>query len=187
MSTPAATSFVIRAMRPEDWPWVRAIYLEGIATGNATFETEAPPWESWDAAHAKEPRIVAREPGGAGAAAAGGDGAHDTSGAILGWAALTPVSGRCVYAGVGDLSVYVAASARGRGVGKALLMALVTESERAGIWTLQAGIFPENEASLALHKSCGFREVGRRERIGKMNGVWRDVMLLERRSRTTGI
>ena len=189
MTTPAATSFVIETMRPEDWPAVRVIYLEGIATGNATFETEAPSWDAWDTAHAREPRLIARESseaGRAGAPAAFGA-ARDPRGAILGWAALTPVSGRCVYAGVGDLSVYVATSARGRGLGKALLKALVTESERAGIWTLQAGIFPENEASLALHRSCGFREVGRRERIGKMNGVWRDVMLLERRSQITGI
>ena len=188
METPSAISFVIEAMRPEDWTAVRAIYLEGIATGNATFETEAPSWEAWDAAHAKEPRLVARETGETrknGDAGRSG-GAVAPRRAILGWAALTPVSGRCVYAGVGDLSVYVAASARGRGVGRSLLQALVTASERAGIWTLQAGVFPENEASLALHESCGFREVGRRERIGKMNGVWRDVMLLERRSRITG-
>jgi L-amino acid N-acyltransferase YncA len=171
MTNPAATSFRIETMRPEDWTAVRAVYLEGIATGNATFETEAPPWVNWDAAHAAEPRLVAR----------------DGVGAVLGWAALTPVSGRCVYAGVGDLSVYVSEAARGRGVGRALLQALVSESERAGIWTLQAGIFPENEASLALHKSCGFREVGRRERIGKMNGVWRDVILMERRSGTAGV
>lgn len=183
METPAATSFVIEPMRPEDWDAVRAIYHEGIATGNATFETEAPTWETWDAAHAKEPRLVARETAETGAPG----GARGPRGTILGWAALTPVSGRCVYAGVGDLSVYVAGSARGRGVGRALLQALVTESERANIWTLQAGIFPENAASLALHKSCEFREVGRRERIGKMNGVWRDVVLLERRSRIIGI
>jgi L-amino acid N-acyltransferase YncA len=173
MSSPAAVSVRVDPMVPADWPAVRAIYLEGIATGNATFETDAPSWETWNVAHAPEPRLVARH-------ASGGDGA------ILGWAALTPVSGRCVYAGVGDLSVYVAASARGRGVGTSLLVALVTESERTGIWTLQAGIFPENEASLALHRSCGFREVGRRERIGRMNGVWRDVVLLERRSRIAG-
>ena len=154
------------AMTPDDWPHVRAIYAEGIATGNATFETEPPSWEAWDAAHLEETRLVAR----------------DASGAVLGWAALTPVSGRCVYAGVGDLSVYVAAAARGRGVGRLLLQGLVEASERAGLWTLQAGVFPENEASLALHRACGFREVGRRERIGKMNGVWRDVVLLERRS-----
>ena len=173
----------MEAMRPEDWPSVRAIYLEGIATGNATFETEAPTWDTWDAAHAQEPRLIAREKRDSGSLG----GAHGPHGAVLGWAALTPVSGRCVYAGVGDLSVYVATSARGRGVGKALLQALVAESERAGIWTLQAGIFPENKASLALHESCGFREVGRRERIGKMNGVWRDVMLLERRSGVAGV
>jgi len=171
MSTPSATSVRVERMVPADWPMVRAVYLEGIATGNATFETDASSWEAWDGAHSQEPRLVAR----------------DATGAILGFAALTPVSGRCIYAGVGDLSVYVTAAARGRGVGRALLQALVAESERAGIWTLQAGIFPENTASLALHRSCGFREVGRRERIGKMNGVWRDVMLLERRSETTGV
>ncbi len=158
-------------MLPGDWPEVRAIYLEGIATGNATFETEAPSWDAWDAAHLRPARLTARDAGGR----------------LLGWAALTPVSGRCVYAGVGDLSVYVAASARGRGVGRALLMALIEASERSGIWTLQAGVFPENKASLELHRRCGFREVGRRERIGRMNGVWRDVILMERRSTTVGV
>jgi phosphinothricin acetyltransferase len=158
-------------MLASDWVDVRAIYLEGIETGNATFETEAPSWEAWDSAHMPEPRLAAR----------------DGSGRVLGWAALTPVSGRCVYAGVGDLSVYVAASARGRGVGRALLEALIEASERAGIWTLQAGIFPENVASLELHRGCGFCEVGRRERIGKLKGVWRDVLLLERRSGAIGV
>jgi phosphinothricin acetyltransferase len=158
-------------MTPDDWPNVRAIYLEGIATGNATFETDAPSWEAWDRAHVADPRLVAR----------------DADGSVLGWAAVTPVSGRCVYAGVADLSVYVSAAARGRGVGRALLTALIQSSERAGIWTLQAGIFPENAPSLALHRACGFRDVGRRERIGKMNGVWRDVLLLERRSGSAGI
>ena len=157
-------------MRSSDWAAVRAIYIEGIKTGNATFEVDAPSWEVWDEAHLSEPRLVAR----------------DDEGRIAGWAAVTPVSGRCVYAGVGDLSVYVATAARGAGVGRALLEALVEASERAGIWTLQAGIFPENGPSLALHRRCGFREVGRRERIGKMNGVWRDVLLLERRSRAVG-
>ncbi|TMQ65266.1 MAG: N-acetyltransferase family protein [Candidatus Eisenbacteria bacterium] len=157
-------------MRASDWEDVRAIYLQGIATGNATFETDAPSWETWDKAHLAEPRLAARE----------------GTGRVLGWAALTPVSGRCVYAGVGDLSVYVAEEAKGRGVGRALLEALIESSERAGIWTLQAGIFPENAASLALHRRCGFRDVGRRERIGKMNGVWRDVLLLERRSGAVG-
>ena len=165
-----ATGFAVDAMLPSDWAGVLAIYLEGIATGNATFETEAPSWDAWDRAHLAEPRLAAR----------------DDAGRVLGWAALTPVSGRCVYAGVGDLSVYVAAEARGRGVGRALLDALIESSERAGIWTLQAGIFPENAASLALHRGCGFREVGRRERIGKLKGVWRDVLLLERRSSAVG-
>jgi phosphinothricin acetyltransferase len=160
----------IEPMQPADWPQIRAIYREGIATGNATFEADAPDWETWDSSHMSVARLVAR-----------GD-----DGEILGWAALTPVSGRCVYAGVGDLSVYVAAAARGGGVGRALLQALIDAAERAGLWTLQAGIFPENEASLALHRGCGFRDVGRRERIGKMNGVWRDVLLLERRSSTVG-
>jgi L-amino acid N-acyltransferase YncA len=160
----------IDPMTPDDWPHVRAIYLEGIATGNATFETEAPSWEAWDRAHVAEPRLVAR----------------DVDGSVLGWVAVTPVSGRCVYAGVADLSVYVSAAARGRGVGRLLLQALIESSERTGIWTLQAGIFPENAPSLALHRACGFRDVGRRERIGKMHGVWRDVLLLERRSGSAG-
>src|SRR5213593_4515794 len=152
-------------MDPSDWADVRAIYLEGIETGNATFEVEAPSWEAWDSAHLREPRLAAR------------DGAR-----VLGWAALTPVSGRCVYAGVGDLSVYVAAGARGRGVGRALLEALIDASERAGIWTLQAGIFPENAASIALHERCGFELVGVRRKIGQMpDGRWRDVLLYERR------
>lgn len=157
-------------MRATDWAEVRVIYREGIQTGNATFEVEAPIWEAWDAAHLSAPRLIARGP----------------EGAVLGWAAVAPVSGRCVYAGVGDLSVYVAAAARGKGVGRLLLEALIEASERAGLWTLQAGIFPENQASLALHRSCGFREVGRRERIGTLRGVWRDVLLLERRSPNVG-
>lgn len=156
-------------MRDDDWPEVRRIYGEGIATGNATFETEIPSWEAWNAAHRRDCRLVVR------------DGAN-----LLGWAALTPVSGRCVYGGVADLSVYIAAAARGRGVGRALLTSLIQESEHQGIWTLQAGIFPENEASLRLHRALGFRDVGRRERIGRMNGAWRDVMLLERRSAVVG-
>jgi L-amino acid N-acyltransferase YncA len=156
-------------MRDDDWAEVRRIYGEGIATGNATFETEIPSWEAWDASHRRDCRLVVR------------DGAN-----LLGWAALTPVSGRCVYGGVADLSVYIATSARGRGVGRALLTSLIQESERQGIWTLQAGIFPENEPSLRLHRALGFRDVGRRERIGKMNGAWRDVLLLERRSAVAG-
>ena len=159
----------IRVLVDADWPVVRAIYLEGIATGNATFETEAPAWAAWDAAHFPAPRLVA------------------VSGeTIIGWAALTRVSTRMVYAGVAEVSVYVANDARGSGVGGALLEQLISESEANDIWTLQASIFPENTASLSLHKSCGFREVGRRERIGKMNGVWRDTVLLERRSGVAG-
>jgi phosphinothricin acetyltransferase len=152
-----------------DWGQVRAIYLEGIATGHATFEIDAPTWEKWDAGHLREARLVARE--------------EET---ILGWAALSRVSDRCVYGGVAEVSVYVGARGRGRGVGRALLEALVEASEQNGIWTLQAGVFPENVASIKLHLSCGFREVGRRERIGQLNGVWRDTLLLERRSRSVG-
>jgi len=157
----------IDAMRPDDWPAVRTIYEAGIATGNATFQTEAPAWDEWDAGHLTSCRLVAR----------------DEMDAVLGWAALRPVSARPVYAGVTEVSVYVAAHARGRGVGRRLLQALVAASEADGRWTLQAGIFPENAASVALHAACGFRIVGRRERIGRLHGVWRDVLLLERRSR----
>jgi L-amino acid N-acyltransferase YncA len=159
----------VRGMTAADWPAVRAIYEAGIATGQATFETSAPAWELWHGDHLQACRLVA-----------------DEDGELLGWAALTKVSGRCVYAGVAEVSVYVAPAARGRGIGRELLAALVDESEHAGLWTLQAGIFPENEASLALHQRCGFRVVGRRERLGKMNGAWRDVLLLERRSTTAG-
>jgi len=164
-------SFVVEEMRAGDWEAVRAVYLEGIATGDATFEREAPSWESWDASHLKEPRLVAR-----------------AGERVKGWAALSAVSRRSVYAGVAEVSVYVAAEARGEGVGRALLSALVEASERAGVWTLQAGIFPENAASLRLHLRCGFREVGRRERIGRaFDGRWRDTVLLERRSRVVGV
>ncbi len=163
----------------EHWSAIRRIYLEGIATNNATFATEAPDWESWDASHRRDCRVVALQ-SIAGAAEAGEP-------IVLGWAALSPVSSRMVYAGVAEVSVYVAAAARGRGVGKALLRALIEESERNGIWTLQAGIFPENVASLKLHKSCGFRELGVRKKIGKMLDRWRDVLLLERRSEKTGV
>ena len=156
-------------MQPSDWPQVAAIYADGIATGRATFETEVPAYSAWDEAHLATPRVVARA----------GD-------RIAGWAALAPVSRRPVYAGVADVSVYVAAGGRGRGGGRRLHEELIRRSEAAGSWTLQAGIFPENEASLWLHRSCGFREVGLRERIGRHGGVWRDVLLLERRSRRAG-
>jgi len=167
----APLPLVVEPMSPEDWPAVRAIYEAGIATGNATFETKAPAWEDWDRAHLQGPRLVARDAGAT----------------VLGWAAVVPVSGRCVYAGVGDLSVYVAPEARGRKVGRALLEALIRASEAAGLWTLQAGVFPENAASLALHRSLGFRDVGVREKIGRIDGRWRDVLLLEHRSRTVGV
>jgi len=154
----------IDELRSEDWPAVRTIYAEGIATGDATFETTAPEWEDWDRAHLPL-RLAARE-----------------HGELLGWAALSPVSERCVYEGVAEVSVYVAAEARGRGIGRALLGELVARSEAAGLWTLQAGVFPENEGSLRLHEGAGFRVVGTRERIGRQGDRWRDVVLLERRA-----
>ena len=157
-------------MAPADWPAVRAVYLEGIATGNATFETEAPQWESWDAAHTAVCRLVA-----------------ETADAVVGFAALSPVSVRKVYSGVAEVSVYVSSRARGSGVGGALLRELVRASETAGFWTLQAGIFPENHASLRLHEKCGFRVLGVREKVGRLAGRWRDVVLLERRSATAGV
>jgi len=152
-------------MRIEDWESVRAIYIQGISTGDATFEQSAPEWAAWDAAHLPCCRLVAR------------NGAE-----TLGWAALTPYSRRQVYAGVAEVSVYVAEAARGQGVGAALLAALIADSAKHGIWTLQAGIFPENIASIRLHQRFGFRVVGTRERIGCMNGRWRDVVLMERRA-----
>ena len=158
-------------MTERDWTEVRAIYESGIATGHATFQTESPSWEVWDRGHLSTCRLVAR----------------DDSAGLLGWAALSPVSARPVYAGVAEVSVYVGASARGKGIGRLLLEALIVASEADGRWTLQAGIFPENVASLRLHESCGFRIVGRRERIGLHHGTWRDVILLERRSRRVGI
>jgi phosphinothricin acetyltransferase len=171
--------YSILPLLPQHWPAVRDIYREGIVTGNATFETEIPDWENWDNKHRRDCRLVAGEP-----AKHPSDNARLTLDAatVLGWAALSPVSSRLVYAGVAEVSVYVAAVARRRGVGKALLEALVRESEANGIWTLQAGIFPENAASIALHTSLGFREVGVRRRIGKLGDLWRDVLLLERRS-----
>jgi L-amino acid N-acyltransferase YncA len=161
----------IVAMQPEDWPAVEDIYRQGIETGNATFETTTPAWEKWNANHHPHSRLVVR----------------DERGTIVGWAALSPVSSRAVYAGVAEVSIYVASASCGKGIGKTLLAALIEHSERNGIWTLQAGIFPENIASLALHRACGFREVGRRERIAQLQRVWRDVVLLERRSHKAGV
>lgn len=160
----------IDPVRARDWPEVAAIYAAGIATGNATFETAPPTWEGFDTSHLPDHRLVARA----------GDGE------VLAWAALAPISDRCAYAGVAENSIYVAEAARGRGVGRRLLTALLEGAERAGIWTVQTGIFPENTASLALHRRCGFRVVGVRERIGQLHGRWRDVVLLERRSPVVG-
>jgi len=159
----------IREMGPDDWPEVARIYREGIETGDATFETEVPSREEWDLGHLDDPRLVAV-----------------LEGETVGWAALSPVSSRCVYAGVAEVSVYVGERARGRGIGRRLLAALVRASEEEGIWTLQAGIFPENEASIAIHERCGFRVVGVREKLGEMEGRWRDVVLMERRSPEVG-
>jgi L-amino acid N-acyltransferase YncA len=161
---------VINEMRPGDWEDVKAIYAEGIATRQATFEVAAPSWGAWDAAHLPFARLVARK--------------GET---VAGWAALSSVSRRQAYAGVAEVSVYVAQYLRGTGLGRQLLETLIAQSEQHGIWSLQAVMFPENAGSVALHLRCGFREVGRRERIGKLDGEWRDTMLLERRSRRVGM
>jgi L-amino acid N-acyltransferase YncA len=165
----APTSITIAPLTAADAEAVAGIYAEGIATGEATFETVVPGWAAWDAAHLERPRLAAR-----------------ADGRTVGWAALSAGSGRCVYAGVAEVSVYVAAAARGQGVGGALLATLVEASEAEGIWTLQAGVFPENAASLRLHERAGFRVVGTRERLGQLRGIWRDVVLLERRSPVVG-
>ena len=156
----------IRRMSADDWPEVESIYRAGISTGHATFEVDVPDWETWDQSHLPEPRLVAA----------------DASGQVVGWVAGSAVSERCVYGGVVEHSVYVAPSRRGRGVGNFLLKTFISETECLGVWTIQTGIFPENLASLALHRKLGFRDVGRRERIGRHQGVWRDVLVLERRS-----
>ncbi len=165
----AMTALEIVPMTEQHWDTVRAIFSQGIATGNATFETSVPSWQDWNARHLNTCRLVAvRED------------------EILGWAALSPVSIRQVYRGVAEVSVYIAELARGQKVGTALLEALIAESDRSGIWTLQAGIFPENAASIRLHEKLEFRVVGRRERIGYMNGHWRDIVFMERRSKVVG-
>ena len=158
------TGLTLRSLEPGDWPEVERIYAEGIATRMATFETTTPSWEAWDAGHLRAPRLVAT-----------------LEGAMAGWAALSPVSRRAAYGGVAEVSVYVAGSARRRGVGRALLHALIERADAAGLWTLQAGIFAENVPSIRLHEEAGFRLVGRRERIARLDGRWRDTVLYERR------
>lgn len=157
---------MIREMTAADWPAVKRIFEEGIVTGFATFETEAPSYEEWDATHLAVCRFVY----------------VNDRGEVLGWIVLSPVSDRCVYGGVAEETVYVSEKARGQGVASALFEALIPASEAEGFWTLQAGMFPENEASIKVHEKAGFRAIGRREKIGQMNGVWRDTLLLERRS-----
>jgi phosphinothricin acetyltransferase len=202
-------------MKPCDWYEVRAIYIEGIATGYATFETDPGTWEKWDAAHLRDHRFVARRdssvsdsatsdfsisgssaddsptsgfsPSGCAASDFSTTGSSVKRSSVLGWAALSPVSNRPVYAGVVEVSVYVASKFQGQGIGRALLEALIASAEKSDVWTLQAAIFPENRASLALHLKSGFREVGRREKLGKLHEKWHDVLLLERRSKVVGI
>jgi L-amino acid N-acyltransferase YncA len=160
---------LIDEMAASDWEQVRAIYMEGIATGLATFEITAPEWEEWDRGHLPFGRLAARR-----------------EGTLLGWTALSAVSRRPCYAGVAEVSTYVAASARGQGIGRRLLDAVIAVAEAHGIWTLQGSTFPENSASLRLQALCGFRIVGRRERIGRLGGQWRDTVLTERRSTQVG-
>lgn len=160
----------IEPMQVSDWPAVLCIYLEGVDTGIATFETEAPAWECWNTSHLAGARLVVR-----------------IDGQLAGWAALSPVSSRRCYAGVAEVSIYIGSAFRGQGVGRVLLAALIAESERSGIWTLQATIFAINEASLGLHQQAGFRMVGRRERIAQRDGQWYDTIVLERRSRVVGV
>ncbi|MDC6350323.1 GNAT family N-acetyltransferase [Zeaxanthinibacter sp. PT1] len=160
----------IRSMTPGDWQHVAEIYRQGIATGVATFETVVPEYDDWDSKHLTECRVVAED-----------------QGKIMGWAALSPVSSRCVYEGVAEVSVYVGEAARGKGIGRLLLALLIRESESCGLWTLQSGIFPQNTASIRVHEALGFRLIGKRERVAKLNGNWFDNLLFEKRSQTVGI
>ncbi len=184
-------SIHIRALLPEHWPAVKSIYEQGIATGDATFQTVAPDWDEWDRSHLGHSRLVALDSatGGTAQGVPPGGAAEGIppGGAVMGWVALTPVSGRCVYAGVAEISVYIDPRYRGMGVGTALMQAVISDSEANGIWTLQAGIFPENTASIRLHENVGFRRVGFRERIGKMDGRWRDTIFFEKRSEKAGV
>lgn len=166
----SASKIQFRKLEEKDWEPVAEIYLQGILTGNATFQQEVPSWEEWDKAHLKTCRLVAE--------------LHHK---IVAWAALTSVSDRCVYGGVAEVSVYVSSDFSGKNIGTLLLDQLIKESEKNGVWTLQAGVFPENKASCRIHEKLGFRQVGYREKIGKLKGVWRDVLLFERRSKIVGI
>ena len=171
MATAPEQPVIFRPLLPGDWPAVAEIYRQGIESGNATFETEVPDWESWDAARHPDCRLVA-----------------ELDGEVVGYAGLSPVSSRCVYGGVCEVMIYIAASARGQGVGAKLLHHLVTETEGLGIWTLQAGIFPENEASIRVFRKAGFKVLGTQERLGRFHdGRWRDVVLMERRSQVVGV
>ncbi|MEB2777420.1 N-acetyltransferase family protein [Algoriphagus sp. D3-2-R+10] len=161
---------LFRNLTEEDWEQVSEIYRQGLDTGNATFASEVPSWSEWDTGHSQDCRLVA-----------------EMDGLIVGWAALSPVSSRCVYGGVAEVSIYISNNAKGQNIGTKLLEKLVAESEQKGFWTLQAGIFPENKASIVIHERTGFRKVGFRERIGQMKGVWRDTILMERRSKIVGI
>ncbi|SFC07339.1 phosphinothricin acetyltransferase [Flagellimonas taeanensis] len=161
---------IIRQMTASDWEQVSNIYSEGIATGFATFETSAPDYGQWDSSHTEHSRLVAED-----------------NGILLGWAALSPVSSRCVYGGVGEVSIYISSQSRGKGIGQLLMERLIEESEKAGFWTLQSGVFPENTGSIKLHEKMGFRYIGKRERIGKIHGAWKDNLLFERRSSTVGM
>ena len=164
------TDILIEPMTPADWPAVRRIYAAGIATGNATFETQTPDWRTWDRNRLPDCRLVARR-----------------QGSVVAWAALSPVSSRACYAGVAEHSIYVDEAHRGLGIGKALLGEFVKQTELAGFWTLQSSIFPENQASIAIHLACGFRILGRRKRVAMLNGVWRDTVIVERRSAVVGV
>ena len=160
---------MIQALTFSHWPQVKSIYEQGIASGHATFQSSAPDWEQWDKAHLSIPRLVMTE-----------------DDRVVAWAALSPVSARLVYAGVAEVSVYVATENQGKGIGKHILEQLIAHSEQNNFWTLQAVIFPENKSSLKIHEQLGFRMIGVRERIGKMNGIWRSTILLERRSKIVG-
>ena len=169
MSAPK-NRLTIQPMTEADWPAVQRIYADGIATGNATFETQAPDWQTWNRGHLPDCRLVAR-----------------LNGVVMAWAALSPVSARACYAGVAEHSIYVDKSHRGQGIGKTLLQEFVRQAEQRGFWTIQSSIFPENAASIAIHLACGFRIVGRRKRVAMLNGAWRDTVLVERRSRIVGL